>query len=526
MLKKEFTQWQEGWRSQDTNGYYSNNKKSAEFHLDGRVDSSEVKRSFCIKSSTTGDHNRTDWPPGQYCIYQFVQCPTGFTSGYVYWDDDDYLNANDASGTLPNGEYGGDTKIYFCCKTDGDKTDPIILPSNSPFFLLAYKSAKCQKVKWTVDNVEWIKYDTEHWDNKDEAVDWYPHEAGIKHPTIYYCYYRGCNETLTAVNGTFQSPNYPDEYPNGQYCSWRIVANTTPHIHLMFTNFVLQNENNTDALYIYDGENSTGVVLGVFYGGHPPPQEGIYSSSSRMFVIFKSDKTVSYTGFSASYYAVNKSGPSGTTTQTPYITPKTAHTPVRTTSTREQTSTIDGPTKEGGKKDERKKPQGKGFNVVAVVVPVVLVVFLVAVLIAAFFYLKRKRTEKDAKPNKVIFSASDLVIANTNEACFSQGNDMYTEVEDTEKTNKKERYMEQQNENPLYEGADTDAVVLNPVYNSGLVIANTNEPRFSEDEMYTDVKELENKNEKPYTEQKNENPLYEAADVDVAVLNPIYDSST
>ncbi len=76
----------------------------------------------------------------------------------------------------------------------------------------------------------------------------------------------------------------------------------------MFTNFVLQNENNTDALYIYDGENSTGVVLGVFYGGHPPPQEGIYSSSSRMFVIFKSDKTVSYTGFSASYYAVNKSG--------------------------------------------------------------------------------------------------------------------------------------------------------------------------------------------------------------------------
>ncbi len=41
--------------------------------------------------------------------------------------------------------------------------------------------------------------------------------------------------------------------------------------------------------------------------------------------------------------------------------------------------------------------------------------------------------------------------------------------------------------------------------------------------MYTDVKELENKNEKPYTEQENENPLYEAADVDVAVLNPIYD---
>ncbi len=46
---------------------------------------------------------------------------------------------------------------------------------------------------------------------------------------------------------------------------------------------------------------------------------------------------------------------------------------------------------------------------------------------------------------------------------------MYTEVEDTEKTNKKERYMEQQNENSLYEGADTDAVVLNPVYNRSVL---------------------------------------------------------
>ena len=75
----------------------------------------------------------------------------------------------------------------------------------------------------------------------------------------------------------------------------------------MFTNFSLQNENNTDELYVYDRENATGEVFGVFYGGHPPPKEGIYSSSNHMFVIFKSDETGSYTGFNASYYAVDKS---------------------------------------------------------------------------------------------------------------------------------------------------------------------------------------------------------------------------
>ena len=57
---------------------------------------------------------------------------------------------------------------------------------------------------------------------------------------------------------------------------------------------------------MYDGEDETGEVLGVFYGGHPPPKEGIYSSSNRMFLIFKSDKTGNYTGFSASYFVGNK----------------------------------------------------------------------------------------------------------------------------------------------------------------------------------------------------------------------------
>ena len=64
-------------------------------------------------------------------------------------------------------------------------------------------------------------------------------------------------------------------------------------------------DKSTDELRVYDGVDETGTMLGVFYGGHPPPKEGIYSSSSRMFLIFKSDKNDSYTGFNASYIVVN-----------------------------------------------------------------------------------------------------------------------------------------------------------------------------------------------------------------------------
>jgi len=128
---------------------------------------------------------------GQYCIYKKGVCPEGLAKGGVYWDDDDSRNANSKGGVLPGGIYGKDTEINFCCKTNGSKASAILLPSKSPFYLLAHKSPKCQMVIWTVANLEWIYFDTEHRKNRDKAYQPYPHEAGKQHPTIYYCYYRG-----------------------------------------------------------------------------------------------------------------------------------------------------------------------------------------------------------------------------------------------------------------------------------------------------------------------------------------------
>lgn len=143
--------------------------------------------------------------------------------------------------------------------------------------------------------------------NRDVIMAESSHSLGWR-PILFFLSFAGCNETFTGLNGTFHSPNYPRNYPDGQYCSWRIAVRQSQRIHLNFTNFSLESDNNTDSLSVYDGENSTGEMLGVFYGGHPPPKEGIYSSSNQMLVIFKSDWSISLIGFRASYKAVNHSG--------------------------------------------------------------------------------------------------------------------------------------------------------------------------------------------------------------------------
>ena len=119
-----------------------------------------------------------------------------------------------------------------------------------------------------------------------------------------------CNEThVGADSGVLQSPNFPHNYPNEAYCSWNIRVNQSQHVFLMFSSsFSLQAENNTDVIRVYDGGNTTGKVLGVFYGGHPPPADGLYSSSNKLFVVFKSDNNKSFSGFKASYQALTCSG--------------------------------------------------------------------------------------------------------------------------------------------------------------------------------------------------------------------------
>ena len=115
------------------------------------------------------------------------------------WDDDDVdgssLNKNDKGGTLPDGIYNQNTKINFCCRTDGRKSHPVLLPTRDPFLLLAYGSENCQMVKGTVATQEWIHYHTETSSNADKSNGAIPYRGGQRHPTIHYCYYQGESES-------------------------------------------------------------------------------------------------------------------------------------------------------------------------------------------------------------------------------------------------------------------------------------------------------------------------------------------
>ena len=67
--------------------------------------------------------------------------------GWVYWDDEDLGNDNSYTGTVPTGDYNSNTKIYYCCRTDGRAGKEIYLPVDAPFYLFQHKRAsECQQV--------------------------------------------------------------------------------------------------------------------------------------------------------------------------------------------------------------------------------------------------------------------------------------------------------------------------------------------------------------------------------------------
>lgn len=58
-----------------------------------------------------------------------------------------------------------------------------------------------------------------------------------------------CGYNVTAENGTIYSPQYPNEYPNSQDCSWLI---SVPHGHGVYINFtLLQTEPVTDYIAVW-----------------------------------------------------------------------------------------------------------------------------------------------------------------------------------------------------------------------------------------------------------------------------------
>ena len=132
------------------------------------------------------------WPKGSYCIFRKGGfCPRGFDQGSILWDDEDDNNSNSRSGTLPDGDYGRNTRIRFCCRNDG--SGPLKgLPTGETFMLMRYKGW-CPSVSgYRGPYTGFLDWDTEDTRNTDEKLGAHPDGvskfgSGIK---IEFCTYK------------------------------------------------------------------------------------------------------------------------------------------------------------------------------------------------------------------------------------------------------------------------------------------------------------------------------------------------
>ena len=117
-------------------------------------------------------------------------CQTGFNRpASVTWDDEDSGNQNDKGGVVPDGHYDRNTKIEYCCRTDGYATVPITLPTASPFVLIMSDSFQCQRVRGMDERAEYF-----YWDNEDNRpiskVEGPVGAVGNSNIKVHYCFYK------------------------------------------------------------------------------------------------------------------------------------------------------------------------------------------------------------------------------------------------------------------------------------------------------------------------------------------------
>uniref|UniRef100_A0A8C3I1H3 CUB and Sushi multiple domains 2 n=1 Tax=Chrysemys picta bellii TaxID=8478 RepID=A0A8C3I1H3_CHRPI len=106
-----------------------------------------------------------------------------------------------------------------------------------------------------------------------------------------------CGGILTGPAGVILSPQYPEPYPPGKECDWKLTVSPDYVIALVFNIFNL--EPGYDFLHIYDGPSSLSPLIGSFYGSQLPDR--IESSSNNLFLAFRSDASVSNAGFVIDY---------------------------------------------------------------------------------------------------------------------------------------------------------------------------------------------------------------------------------
>ena len=185
------TGWSSGWRYQDNeDNNNANSWNPSDLASYMRMELSGNYRTYYCTKTSIGSSGSSAWPRGKYCIARYGgSCPSGFSSGYIYWDDEDSRNTNSKQDPLPDGYYGSDTRVYYCCRSDGSTSVGMSLPTSQPFVLYRY-GGTCQTVSGMTVRELFVYFDDEDSSNANSCSGSHP-EAGScdSNHDIYFCYY-------------------------------------------------------------------------------------------------------------------------------------------------------------------------------------------------------------------------------------------------------------------------------------------------------------------------------------------------
>ncbi|XP_028403904.1 uncharacterized protein LOC114526490 [Dendronephthya gigantea] len=290
--------WDQGWRLQNME---KKSEFSKSFHMLAALSPSLLSRAFCIKRQDGKILTTKKWPKGSYCIYQYGgTCPSGMVNGYIKWDDksESEGNLNQNLGSLPEGKYDDNTKIFYCCQNQSSWHDVIELPNTSPFYLLPYKSRlqnfkECQRVKWAHATLEYITYDTENNNNQDEFVGHHILTDELRGmPKVYYCYYESCRyKRLNETRGNFNS----SVFPSYQSCSWLLTVEESFVVSLNLTSLYIT-DCKENLLTIYDGASDATPVIETHCGLTTPKDVEVVSSGKNIYIVLQSGNLSAHTG--------------------------------------------------------------------------------------------------------------------------------------------------------------------------------------------------------------------------------------
>ncbi|CAK8687185.1 cubilin-like [Clavelina lepadiformis] len=110
---------------------------------------------------------------------------------------------------------------------------------------------------------------------------------------------QACEENLTATlnEQVLTSPNYPNRHPNNLNCVWTIKVPVNSSAQVLITLTDLHTEQCCDHLEIYDGD----TLIADRFKGERTGEYPMVSSTGMLRVQFRSDGSVAYTGFRATF---------------------------------------------------------------------------------------------------------------------------------------------------------------------------------------------------------------------------------